>query len=210
MSKWKESQFVQTWGLPRITAVQQTRYKNTVHQRHQQVCWQAEVYLLRHVFSALHHHAELYPLSVGYPRHGQTPVQIAVCSPEVTRHTTRHHTTSGFSTSLFLFPYNGIRKEKLWVNLLHFQIIWLRRHVRLFQTGRFKTTNMLTVTAEDIFRRVRKIAKKRLIFVTSVCLSVCWSVRPSVRMDKSAKTGPIFMKFCKLFFENLSRKFKFV
>jgi len=52
-----------------------------------------------------------------------------------------------------------------------------------------------------------KLRKATISFVMSVCLSV----RPSVRMEHlSSPTGRIFMKFkIQGFFENLSRKFKF-
>jgi len=44
----------------------------------------------------------------------------------------------------------------------------------------------------------------------SVCLSVCPSVYPFVRMEKRFSTGRIFYEFdISVFFENMSRKFKF-
>ena len=44
------------------------------------------------------------------------------------------------------------------------------------------------------FRRVHKIAKKTVIFVMSVCLSVRPTVPPSA-WNNSATTGRIFTKF---------------
>ena len=63
------------------------------------------------------------------------------------------------------------------------------------------------VQKTSLFRHVRKIAKKRLL------ASSCPSVRPSVCLsawNNSAPTGRILIEFyvC-VFFENLSRKFKF-
>ena len=63
----------------------------------------------------------------------------------------------------------------------------------------------------------------KTIFITSNCrclgsfaklrkatVSFVMSVRPSVRMENSALTGRVFKKFdIVVFFENLSRKFKF-
>ena len=59
----------------------------------------------------------------------------------------------------------------------------------------------------DAFAKLRKVA---ISFVMSVCLSVCLSsVRP-YEWNNSAPTGRIFMKFdIWVFFENLSRIFKF-
>ena len=87
-------------------------------------------------------------------------------------------TTSGFPTSLFLFPYNGIRKEKLWVNLLHFQIIWLRFHVRFFQTGRLRPQINWELQNCRHFQTRSQNCEKRLL--SSSCLSVCPPVRPHV------------------------------
>jgi hypothetical protein len=53
-----------------------------------------------------------------------------------------------------------------------------------------------------VFRRVRKITKKRL--VASLCLSFRLST-----WKNSAPTGRIFMKYGIRAFQNLSRKFKF-
>jgi len=58
-----------------------------------------------------------------------------------------------------------------------------------------------------------KLLKATINFVISDRLSVCLSVRPSVRMsacNNSDPNGMIFIKFdISVFFENLSRKFKF-
>ena len=63
---------------------------------------------------------------------------------------------------------------------------------------------MLADIKLGIFRRVRKIAKSDYLF-RHVCLSVC----PSA-WNNSASTGRIFMKSdVWVFFENMSRKFKF-
>jgi hypothetical protein len=48
------------------------------------------------------------------------------------------------------------------------------------------------------------------MLVTSLCPSVRLSCRPSVRKEQWAPIGRIFIKFdISVFFENLSRKFKF-
>jgi hypothetical protein len=63
------------------------------------------------------------------------------------------------------------------------------------------------------FAKLRKATVSLVMSVyLSVCLSTCLSVRPSVRMEKlnSPPNGRIFMKFnIWVFFENLSKKFKF-
>ena len=63
----------------------------------------------------------------------------------------------------------------------------------------FYRKTLFTFIPNSVFRRVRKIAK-----------SDCWlrHVCPSVAWNNSAPTGRIFMKF-DIFFESLSRKFKF-
>jgi len=86
-------------------------------------------------------------------------------------------TTSGFSTSLFLFPYNGIQKEKLWVNLLHFQIIWLRFCVRLFQPGRLWPQIKWELWDCRHFQTRSHNCDRRLL--SSLCLPVL-SISPSV------------------------------
>ena len=59
----------------------------------------------------------------------------------------------------------------------------------------------------QIFRRVRKIAKKRLL--ASSCMFVCPSFLPCA-WNNSAPTGWIFMKFdIWVFFKHMSKKFKF-
>ena len=62
-----------------------------------------------------------------------------------------------------------------------------------------------------IFRSVCEIVISSLLALS--CLSISLSVRPSVppsAWNNSASTGGIFMKFnIRLFFEDLSRRFKF-
>jgi hypothetical protein len=57
----------------------------------------------------------------------------------------------------------------------------------------------------SVFRRVRKIAKKKRLLA-----SPCLSARPSVCMEQLRPTGSIFMNLTfRVFFENLSKKIKF-
>jgi len=92
--------------------------------------------------------------------------------------------SSGFSTSLLLFPYNGIPKEKLWVNLLHFQIIWLSYLCNVVSKWTIKSTDKMRITELRPFsERVPQNCERRLL--SSSCLSVCLCARPSVSMDKS-------------------------
>jgi hypothetical protein len=70
---------------------------------------------------------------------------------------------------------------------------------------------VMPIHRHDPFQARSKNCKMRLLASSlSACLtvSVCPPFRPPA-WNNSAPTGRIFMKFCILFFENLSRKFKF-
>jgi len=197
MPKWREDTFVWTWKQNRLTAVLQKPCKKPVHQA-------APTSLLTSCsLSGQACFLRVTPTWWAVPivcRAPPSQVQIAVCSPQVSRHTNMPE-TSGFSTSLLLLPYNGILKEKLWVDLAHFQIIWRRF---LCNDGSTWTINWELQNRRYFQTRSQKLRKKDC-YLRFVCLSV-W---PSVRMDKLAPTGWFFTKFdIGFFFENLSRKFE--
>ena len=134
------------------------------------------------------------PIVCRVPRHCQTQVQIAVCTLQVSRHTKCHRQQVVFQL-LYSSSHTMTSKRRSTVlSYIHFQIIWLRFHVRTLQHGRLRLKINCELRLQifaDAFAKLRKVT---VIIVMTVCLSVWPFVCPSAWKPRGP-TGGIFVKF---------------